>query len=161
LEDIIQPEKVLLDCSYKYFKVVGPDGRPNNTQVLTAITVTLAGKVRLADYIGLRSATLSRFGPDTQSISIIPGFAALSVSATDEKSGTARIVATLDHRNTRTDARVDAGTVVISNISDVTAMRDLLQNSIYSVGIQAKNGLSVMNTLGPPFGGDCPVVRQK
>lgn len=160
LEDVLQPDKLVMECSYKHFQVLGPNGQPNDTAVLTAISVTLAGKVRLADYVGMRSATLSRFGPDSKSIGILPGFASLSLSATDE-AGMARIVATLDHKNTKTEAKMDAGTVVVSNLAEVTAMRDLLQNSIYGVGVQAKNGLSIMNTVGPPYGGDCPVIRRK
>ena len=157
LEDIITADSFVLDCSYKQFNGSDIQGKPIKADVVTNISVNLRGAVRMADFVSVKAATLARFGPDAGTLHIIPTFPALTLSATHQ--GNARISATLDNAILHPDVSVTAGSIAVNNLADLTQQRDFLQNSVYSIAMQAKNGLTIQNTVGPPYGGECPITR--
>lgn len=161
VEDVIRPDKLVLSCRYKrYSTPVDEAGNRVMQDILTNISVELDGKVRFSDYVSVGGAILSRFGPNDDSVTVIPEFPSLALSKTDE-SGESRIRAILDYKVVLPDVEVTSGTIVVRNRQDLDKVKNYFQESLYSVSMQSKkNNVSIINTLGPPFGGDCPVVRQ-
>jgi hypothetical protein len=158
LEDVISVRSLNMECGYSRYSFTDVSGQARTTDVLTNISVNLRGDVRLAEFVSVKNALLNRFGPDTQAIQLSPGFSAVSMSEVDA-NGNARITATLDYRAIQPEVVQAAGTVSVSNISAISKLRETIQGSVYMLSFQAKNGLSILNTVGPPFGGDCPSLR--
>ncbi|WP_091137655.1 hypothetical protein [Nitrosospira sp. Nsp14] len=158
LEDIITADTLTLDCSYTKYDITDTQGKIRSTDVLYGIAVNLKGRIRLADFVSVENAIVARFGPDSQTTKFNPGFLGVSVSQPDQ-AGNARIAATLDYRGFKPDVVNSGGTIALNNQKEITEGRETLQNSIFSISIQAKNGMSIINTVGPAFGGNCPITR--
>lgn len=158
VEDILLPDSFELGCGYSSFESVGENGRGTKAQVLSSISVNFRGRVRLAEYVSVETALINRFGADVSGVHLIPQFVSYS-STFPDKSGVARISAIVDFKVLHPQVETSNGNVYVRNVDDLTRERDVLQNSVYGISMQAKNGLSIVNTIGPPFGGNCPAVR--
>jgi hypothetical protein len=83
-------------------------------------------------------------------------FQSIAISEPDAY-GTARIKAQLDTIRFNPKVELSVNSVKVVNMDDIVTARKRLLGSIYGLEIQAKNGLVIMNSVGPPFGGNCPV----
>jgi hypothetical protein len=154
LEDIVTADSVKLECSYKRFDTSDHQVKIN---VLTNAAVVLRGHARLTDYVSLPTAILSRFGPEPKGplrmVTTFQGFAMTPVGA----DGTVKVLAQIDNQIFVPDVSIGVGTIVVNNLEDLTRLRQGILSSVYSIGMQAKNGLFIQNVVGPPYGGDCPL----
>ncbi len=157
VEDIVSPESVALDCSYKRFD--SGDGQVK-VNVLTNAAVVLRAKARLTDYVALPVALLSRFGPEAEGepVKMATTFQAFAMSA-PAADGSVRILAQIDNQIFKPEVTTSAGTVVINNLDALQGRHQRLLSSVYAIEMQAKNGMFIRNTVGPPFGGGCPVQK--
>ncbi|RKR25795.1 hypothetical protein C8C93_1019 [Acidovorax sp. 93] len=157
VEDIVAPESVTLDCSYKRFD--SGDGQVK-VNVLTNAAVVMRAKARLTEYVALPVALLSRFGPeaDGEPLKMSTTFQAFAMSA-PAADGFVRVLAQLDNQIFRPEVTASAGTVAITNLDALQAKHQRLLSSVYAIEMQAKNGMFIRNTVGPPFGGNCPVQK--
>ena len=73
--------------------------------------------------------------------------------------GFVRVLAQLDNQIFRPEVTASAGTVAITNLDALQAKHQRLLSSVYAIEMQAKNGMFIRNTVGPPFGGNCPVQK--
>lgn len=154
LEDVILPESLKLQCSYQRFD--SKDGKVK-LNVLNDAAVILRGSARLTDYIGLQNAFLGRVEPETvPPRKVYTSWQAFSASqpASDR---TVRIFAQLDNQKFGPEVSIGESTVVVTNESDMVRLMSSMLNSIYLVNMQAKSGMFIQNSVGPPFGGDCPL----
>ena len=154
LEDVILPDSLKLQCSYQRFD--SKDGKVR-LNVLNDAAVILRGNARLTDYIGLQNAFLGRVEPETipprKVYSTWQAFSA-SQPAADK---TVRILAQLDNQKFGPEVSIGDSTVIVTNESDMIKLMNSMLNSIYLVNMQAKSGVFIQNSVGPPFGGDCPL----
>ncbi|MCX4175641.1 MULTISPECIES: hypothetical protein [Paraburkholderia] len=153
-DDIVTADTVKLDCSYKRYDTADHKVKLN---VLTNAAVVVRGRARLTEYVSLPTAILSRFGPEPNApMQMVTAFQAFAMSAVGA-DGTSRIVAQVDNVIFTPDVSIATGTITINNLSEMTIQRQNLLASVYGIGIQAKNGMFTQNTVGPPYGGDCPL----
>lgn len=157
VEDIVAPESVALDCSYKRFD--SGDGQVK-VNVLTNAAVVLRAKARLTDYVALPVALLSRFGPEPEGepMKMTTTFQAFAMSA-PAADGSVRVLAQIDNQIFRPEVTTSPGSVTIENLASLQARLQRMLGSVYSIEMQAKNGIFVRNTVGPPFGGNCQVQK--
>ena len=152
VEDIVQPDTFEMNCYYKRF-----DSNSGNikTNVLNTAALVLTGKARLTNYVSVPTAIVSRLG-DTGVGSGSPIFQSFSMAVPDAM-GTARFKAQLDTIYFNPTANITDNAVTVTNLNDIVAARKRALGSIYGLEIQARNGQTVMNSVGPAYGGDCPV----
>jgi hypothetical protein len=158
LEDILLPDSVELSCSYQ--RVSSQNGKVQ-LDVLNNTSVVLRGRARLLDYIGLPSAVLARFGPDsTPPRKMVTAWQAYALSPNTAADGTAKLLAQLDNQAFKADLDITEQTVFVKNAAQLEHLRNDILGSVYAVNIQAANGTFIRNTVGPPFAKDCPVTKQ-
>lgn len=154
LEDIIQPESFELSCFYERFDSTTGSVKTN---VLSNAALVLKGKARLTKYVSVQNAIVTRL-VDTGTGTVSPIFQTFSMSAPDAE-GTARFLAQLDSYHFMPVAQLAANTVTVTNLQDIVMKRRKLLDAIYGLEMQAANGQTVLNSVGPAFGGNCPVQK--
>lgn len=152
LEDIIVPESFELSCFYKRFDSISGNIKTN---VLDSAALILRAQARLSDFVSVPNAIVSRLADHGSGVGSSM-FQSVAISEPDAY-GTARIKAQLDTIRFNPIAELSVNSVKVVNMDDIVAARKRLLGSIYGLEIQAKNGLVVMNSVGPPYGGNCPV----
>lgn len=158
LEDILLPDSVELVCSYQ--RVSSKNGQVH-LDVLNNTSVKLLGRARLLNYVGLQSAVLSRFGPDsTPPRKMVTSWQAFALAPNVAADGTTKLLAQLDNQPFKADLDITEQTVFVKNAAQLERLRNDMLGSVYAVNIQASNGMFIRNTVGPPFAKDCPVIRQ-
>lgn len=154
LEDVIQPESFELSCFYERFDSTTGSVKTN---VLSNAALVLKGKARLTKYVSVPNAIVTRL-VDTGTGTVSPSFQAFSMSAPDAE-GTARFLAQVDSYHFKPVAQLAANTVTVTNLQDIVIKRRKLMDAIYGLEMQAANGQTVLNSVGPAFGGNCPVQK--
>lgn len=152
-EDIITDSSVRLKCLYSRYDT--PDGRVS-LDVITNAAVVLSGTARLLSHVGFETAILSRLGPISDPARPMPTTWQALALKHDSKTDTAKILAQVDNQIFSPDVTVDVGGVRIANEAHLRMLLQDIQHSVYVLDIQADNGMVVKNTVGPPYGGDCP-----
>lgn len=154
LEDVIQPDSFELSCFYDRFDSTSGNVKVN---VLSNAALVLRGKARLTKYVSVPNAIITRLA-DTGTGSGSPIFQTFAMSEPDA-NGTARFLAQVDSVYFRPVAQIAASTVTITNLNEIVEARRKLTTSIYGLEMQAVNGETVLNSVGPAFGGNCPVQK--
>jgi hypothetical protein len=158
LEDVLLPDSVELSCSYQ--RVSSQNGKVH-LDVLNNASVVLRGRARLLNHVGLQSAVLSRFGPDsTPPRKMVTSWQAYALAPTVAADGTSKLLAQLDNQPFKADLGISEQTVFVKNAAQLERLRNDMLGSLYAINIQAANGMFIRNTVGPPFAKDCPVTKQ-
>lgn len=157
-EDILTDTNVVLKCTYTRYNT--PDGSIG-VNVITNAAAILSGKARLVSHVGLSTVILTRLGPTSTAVRpMVTRWLSLSTKPND-RTDTAEILAQIDNQTFREVVETSAGAIRLVNEDQMNrALQDMLR-SVYTIEIQYDNGISVVNTVGPPFGGNCPLtIRQ-
>ncbi|MDR6384009.1 hypothetical protein [Paraburkholderia caribensis] len=155
-EDIVIPDSVSLNCSYKRFD--SKDGKVK-INVLDNAAVIVRGKARLTNFMSLPTAILNRVGPDsTPPRTMITSWQTLRLSDATP-NGTVRFIGQVDNQTFDADVEVGLGAVTVNNEQALSKILQDILGSIYLINIQGQNGFFVQNAIGPPFGGNCPFKK--
>lgn len=157
-EDIITLESLKLQCTYKRFDSGDKRVKLN---VLSYAAVVLRGDARLPQFVDLPTALINRLGPESQPPRTIKSawVAYSGFEPAKDAEGKFRFLGQLDYEIFRPEVDVSAGTVVVRNEAQMARLRADMLASLYSINMQAKNGVFVQNLVGPPFGGECPLTQ--
>lgn len=160
LEDLIPAPELRLSCNYSAYRITNQRGGFDLLEVLNSISVNLQARVRHAAFVSIDNALIRKIRPNGDPFDVTPRFTQFARSDTSS-DGSMRIFGTLDYLifDLRDFISISGDSVTLSNVDGIVAKLEEFKNTLYSLDLQAENGLSLPQPLGFPFANTCVAYR--